>query len=101
MVAAELLPDNVTIRRKYDGPVDLLKPTFYISEALGENPAGLVKEIIADDRRFFEPAEEIDIQLSREDDASDYNYNDNEPLLQAIEKGARGAYWHILHQLRA
>jgi radical SAM superfamily enzyme YgiQ (UPF0313 family) len=100
MVAAELLPDNVTIRRKYDGPVDLLKPTFYISKALGENPSGLVKEMIAGDRRFFEPAEEIDMQTSSEDDASDYNYNDNEPLLQAIEKGARGAYWHILHQMR-
>jgi len=101
MVAAELLPDNdVTIRRKYDGPVDLLKPTFYISEALGENPARLVKEMIAGDSRFFEPAEQIDMQASSEDDTSDYNYNDNEPLLKAIEKGARGAYWHILHQLR-
>ncbi len=101
MVAAELLPDNnVTIRRKYDGTVDLLKPTFYISQALGENPAELVKEMIAGDHRFFEPAEEIDMQALKDDDTSDYNYNDNEPLLQAIEKGARGAYWHILHQLR-
>jgi len=101
MVAAELLPGHdVTIRRKYDGPVDLLKPTFYISEALGENPAGLVKELIAGDLRFFEPAEQIDIRALKDGDTSDYNYNQNEPLTQAIEKGARGAYWHILRQLR-
>jgi radical SAM superfamily enzyme YgiQ (UPF0313 family) len=100
MVAAELLPPNSTIKRKYDGPVDLLKPTFYISEALGENPAGLVKDLIAGDRRFFEPADEADMQALKDGDTSDYNYNQNEPLTQAIEKGARGAYWHILHQLR-
>jgi radical SAM superfamily enzyme YgiQ (UPF0313 family) len=101
MVAAELLSPNSTIKRKYDGPVDLLRPTFYISGALGENPAALVKEIIAGDRRFFQPAEEIDMQELKDDNTSGYNYNDNEPLLQAIEKGARGAYWHILNQMRA
>ena len=101
MVAAELLLPNPAIKRKYDGPVDLLKPTFYISEALGDNPAGLVKDLIAGDRRFFEPAEQIDMQTSKDGDTSDYNYNRNEPLTQAIAKGARGAYWHILHNLRA
>jgi tryptophan 2-C-methyltransferase len=79
------------IRRKYDGPLNLLRPTFYISETLGEKPAEYVKELIGGDRRFFEPAGE---------DASDYNYNDNTPLIKAIENGARGAFWHILHQLR-
>lgn len=101
MVAAELLPPNPAIKRKYDGPIDLLKPTFYISEALGENPAGLVKDLIAGDRRFFEPAEEAQVQRLKDGDTSDYNYNRNEPLTQAIAKGARGAYWHILHNLRA
>ena len=100
MVAAGLSPGNAAIKRKYDGPVDLLRPTFYISEALGENPAGLVKEQIAGDRRFFEPADEADMRALKDGDTSDYNYNQNEPLTQAIEKGARGAYWHILHQLR-
>jgi radical SAM superfamily enzyme YgiQ (UPF0313 family) len=100
MVTAELLPSNPAIRRKYEGPIDLLKPTFYISEALGENPTGLVKDLIAGDRRFFEPADETDSRTLNEDDTSGYNYNENEPLTQAIEKGARGAYWHILHKLR-
>ena len=89
-----------TIRRKYPGPIDLLKPTFYISEALGENPAELVKDMIDGDQRFFEPASEIEQDTTESDEASDYNYNENDLLARAIENGARGAFWHILHQLR-
>jgi radical SAM superfamily enzyme YgiQ (UPF0313 family) len=83
--------NDAAIRRKYTGPLNLLKPTFYISYALGEKSAELVKDLINGDQRFFEPAGE---------DSADYNYNDNSPLTQAIENGARGAYWHILHRLR-
>jgi len=101
IVEQELRPGNdLTIRRKYAGPIDLLKPTFYISEALGENPAELVKDLIDGDKRFFEPASEIEQDTPESDDASDYNYNENILLTEAIEKGARGAYWHILRQLR-
>ena len=82
--------NHVSIRRKYTGPLNLLMPTFYISEQLGEKPAELIKEFIDGDKRFFEPAG---------DDASDYNYNDNTPLKDAIQNGARGAFWHILNQL--
>jgi hypothetical protein len=32
--------------------------------------------------------------------STDHNYNDNTELVEAIKKGARGAYWHILRQLR-
>ena len=78
------------IRRKYTGPLNLLMPTFYISEHLGEKPAELIRDFIGGDKRFFEPAGE---------DASDYNYNDNTPLIDAIKNGARGAFWHILHKL--
>ncbi|MBN2181621.1 MAG: radical SAM protein [Sedimentisphaerales bacterium] len=93
--------NSPAIRRKYDGPVDLLKPTFYISEALGENPAGLVRELIGGDLRFFEPLDEDALEKPQNEDASDYNYNENSLLAEAIEKGARGAYWHILHRLRS
>jgi radical SAM superfamily enzyme YgiQ (UPF0313 family) len=89
-----------SLRRKYDGPLDLLKPTFYISEALGERPAELVRDLIAGDKRFFEPALETPRQADGEGDDANYNYSANELLSEAIEKGARGAYWHILHQLR-
>ena len=84
---------NPNIKRKYSGPIDLLRPTFYISSKLGPNPARLVRDIIRDDDRFFPPREE---QAAT---SSDHNYNDNTELSEAIAKGARGAYWHILHNL--
>jgi radical SAM superfamily enzyme YgiQ (UPF0313 family) len=87
------------IRRKYDGAIDLLKPTFYISPGLGERPAELVRDLIGGDRRFFEPALETDLQ-SGDAGPDNYNYNQNLPLIEAIGKGARGAYWDILRRLR-
>jgi radical SAM superfamily enzyme YgiQ (UPF0313 family) len=88
------------IRRKYSGPINLLQPTFYISESLGERPAELVRDLIAGDQRFFEPAIEVDVKASYDDDAANYNYNENQLLAEAIQKGARGAYWDILRRLR-
>jgi len=87
---------NPNIRRKYGGPVDLFKPTFYISSDLGPEPARLAKQLIAGNKRFFEPTPEITDSA----EATDHNYNDNTELVEAIKKGARGAYWDILHQLR-
>jgi radical SAM superfamily enzyme YgiQ (UPF0313 family) len=84
------LETNPAIHRDYDGPVDLFRPTFYLSPALGDEPASLVKDLIGGDTRFFPPADPKD----------GYNYNDNRPLVDAIAAGARGAYWHILHHLR-
>ena len=101
IVAEELRdPTNSNIRRKYSGPINLLKPTFYISEALGEQPAELIRDLIAGDRRFFEPAVETLNQATDSSDAANYNYNENLLLTQAIREGARGAYWDILRQLR-
>jgi len=85
------------IYRRYDGPIDFFKPTFYISENLGNKAAEMVNDLIAGDNRFFEPTmptEEI------QPDMSNYNYNQNKVLVEAIEKGARGAYWDILRKLR-
>ena len=91
---------DFNIRRKYSGPVDLLKPTFYISEALGQQPAELVRDMIGGDRRFFEPAVETYNEATESSDAANYNYNENLLLTQAIREGARGAYWDILRRLR-
>jgi len=87
------LETNPNIKRKYDGQVDFFKPTFYISNLLGEKPAQLVRDLIAGDKRFFEPMLEVD-----EGQGRDHNYNDNTELCQAIAAGARGAYWDILRQ---
>lgn len=101
IVAAELgQGKDFNIRRKYTGPIDFFKPTFYISNALGKQPAKLVRDLIGDDKRFFAPADEIDLKASQEDTPSNYNYNENMPLVRAIREGARGAYWDILRQNR-
>jgi radical SAM superfamily enzyme YgiQ (UPF0313 family) len=84
------------LRRKYTGSIDLFRPTFYISPALGPAPARIIKDLIAGDTRFFEPmAEQPDAATT------DHNYNDNTDLVEAIRQGARGAYWDILRRLRS
>jgi len=109
------LETNPNIRRKYDGPVDFFQPTFYISQALGPKPAELVRDLIAGDKRFFEPMPETPAEqepaVGGQGEAlhlikpafggpTDHNYNDNIELVEAIKTGARGAYWNILHQIR-
>jgi len=97
IVAAEgPAEDNPNIRRKYAGPVDLLKPTFYVSSELGEKPARLIKDIIDGDKRFFEPME---LAGEEAEVSTDHNYNDNTRLLELIDNGARGAYWDLLRQI--
>jgi len=55
---------------------------------------------IAGDQRFFEPAIEVEQEKTGGGNPTDYNYNQNLPLIQAIKEGARGAYWDILRQMR-
>jgi hypothetical protein len=64
-------------------------------------PAKLVQDLIAGDKRFFEPMEEILPETATTGQSTDHNYNDNTELVEAIKKGARGAYWDILHELRS
>jgi radical SAM superfamily enzyme YgiQ (UPF0313 family) len=98
IVAAEApLEKNPGIHRHYEGPIDLLRPTFYVAPSLGSRPARLIRELIAGDPRFFEPADDA---TGDEDPCADYNYNQNQPLVDAIAQGARGAYWNILRQMR-
>jgi radical SAM superfamily enzyme YgiQ (UPF0313 family) len=101
MLAAEgPLDENPAIRRRYEGPIDLVRPTFYVSPALGERPARLVRELIAGDPRFFEPADE-EPEAPPVERGANYNYNANQALAEAIAAGARGAYWDILRRMRA
>jgi radical SAM superfamily enzyme YgiQ (UPF0313 family) len=92
------MESNPSIRRKYNGRIDLLQPTYYISQELGERPAELVHDIVGGDKRFFEPLSEFSKEVVEA--GSNYNYNDNRDLEEAIAKGARGAYWDILRQIR-
>ncbi|NUQ61500.1 MAG: radical SAM protein [Pirellulales bacterium] len=89
------LDRNPGIHRRYEGPIDLVRPTFYVSPALGDHPARLVRELIGGDPRFFEPASDVPQPA-----AADYNYNENQRLVNAIAQGARGAYWDILRRMQ-
>jgi radical SAM superfamily enzyme YgiQ (UPF0313 family) len=101
IVASEgCLETNPNLHRKYAGPVDFLKPTFYISRSLGQRPVELIKDLIAGDKRFFEPMQEMPAEAAESPLSTDHNYNDNERLVQAVSAGARGAYWDILRKLR-
>ncbi len=101
MLGAQAPLDEVPgIHRRYDGPIDLLKPTFYVSPALGERPAAIVRHLIAEDPRFFEPNDESPSSPGPSDSRADYNYNENQTLVDAIARGARGAYWDVLRGLR-
>ncbi len=88
---------NLNIRRRYSGSIDLFRPTFYISQALCPQSARLVKDLIAGDKRFFEPTEPEALECGQ---STDHNYNDNKELAEAIKNGQRGAYWDILRKLR-
>jgi len=92
------LETNPNIRRRYEGPVDLFQPTFYIAHDLGDTPAALIRGLIDNDPRFFEPMPDL---ADTAQPASDHNYNDNTALANAIAKGARGAYWHILKTMKS
>jgi len=102
MVEAEHPTDtHPGIHRRYPGPVDLLQPTFYVSPDLGPEPARLVRDLVAGDPRFFEPADPVPAAGDGTDPYADYNYNENRALVEAIAAGARGAYWDILRRLRS
>lgn len=72
--------------------LQFLKPVFYVSPDLGSNVMQYIQEVIGDDPRFFLPL--------TESSESNYNYNANELLCEAIRDGARGAYWDILRKMR-
>ena len=92
MVSEEgFTPENPNLKGKVVGNPDWLLPVFYLSEDLGEDPASYLAEVVGGDRRFFFP--------SPEDLRRNYNYNDNQLLVQAIGKGYRGAFWDILRRL--
>jgi len=87
------LEDNPALWGETEGNEDLLAPVFYIAPALGApaEAAGFLSDVIAGDQRFF---------FGGSGDDRDYDYDDNQPLVDAVAAGARGAYWDILRQIR-
>ena len=82
------LEANPNLHGRVHGNPELLFPIFYVARSLGRDPELYLHRLLGDDPRFF--------FASREVPERNYNYNDNRILVQAIKKGARGAYWDIL-----
>ena len=83
-----VLVDNPNLFGEIEGNENFFQPIFYISSLVGEDIHSYVSELIGDDDRFFVG--------SKEDITSNYNYNDNSFLVDAIRNGERGAFWAIL-----
>jgi len=69
-----------------------LKPLFYLSSEMGGDTIfTYISQLVGKDPMYFfaDPT----------DQDQNYNYNWNLPLVDAIKKGYRGAYWDILRKM--
>jgi len=69
---------------------DVSQPFYFLEPRIASFAFELLDDVIGDDGRFFF------FDPSRPD--RDYNYDDNQRLVDAIGKGYRGAYWDILRR---
>ncbi len=67
-------------------------PIFFLEPEVASSIFDILSRCIAGDERFFffDPSRP----------AQNYNYNANQRLVDAIQKGFRGAYWDILRRYR-
>jgi tryptophan 2-C-methyltransferase len=79
-------------RNGLTGGPDPAQPLYFLEPEVASFIFELLETLIGSDERFlfFDP--------SRPD--RDYNYNDNGRLVEAIQRGYRGAYWDILRRYR-
>jgi hypothetical protein len=66
------------------------QPLFFLEPEIAPSASRLLDDLIGDDPRFFF------FDPSRPE--RNYNYNANQRLVEAIQKGYRGAYWDILRR---
>jgi len=71
--------------------LDFFAPVFYISHKVGDDMVKILSSLVDGDERFFFGG--------KEEDLSNYNYNENSILMEAIRKGYRGAFWDILRRI--
>ena len=84
------LADQEGMREGLIRGADESEPVFFLEPAVAPFVSPLLDQLIDNDERFFfsDP--------SRPD--RDYNYHANERLMEAIQRGHRGAYWNILRK---
>ncbi len=83
---------TICLQGKVGDNEDFFEPVFYVSPELGENVISFAASLVEGNRRFFLPV--------GTEPQTGYNYNDNRLLVDAIQKGYRGAYWDILRRLQ-
>lgn len=86
------LEANPNLRGAVRGNDSFLFPLFYLSASLGDGWESYLQSLVGDDDKFLFPL--------REKTSSNYNYNANDLLVEAIARGHRGAFWDILRRLR-
>ncbi len=85
------LTGNPNLQGAVHGNDRLFDPIFYLSSALGPDADEYLAELVGGDERF--------LLGSRNVDSKNYNYNENEVLVDAIKAGYRGAFWDILRRI--
>ena len=90
------------------------RPSTYVDDLIGTKASRAIRtmevgellvlentRLFAEETTLSKTSLETQSRTAESDDAANYNYNENLLLTQAIQKGARGAYWDILRQLRS
>ncbi len=78
-------------RKGLVGGLDSFDPVFFMDPGIEQDVFEWLHGLIGNDRRFlfYDPSRP----------KQNYNYNDNQRLVDAIRQGHRGAYWDILRRL--
>jgi radical SAM superfamily enzyme YgiQ (UPF0313 family) len=82
---------NRNLHGVIQGNEEMLRPIFYLPGGLGEDIEEFIERQIAGDPRF--------LLGSRKNVERNYNYNENSRLMEAIQRGYRGAFWDILKRM--
>jgi tryptophan 2-C-methyltransferase len=85
-LAAQLMPEKFL--SGLIGGSNASDPLFYLEPQIAPSVFEWLNTLIGEDKRFlfFDPAKP----------KQNYNYNSNQRLVEAIQKGYRGAFWDIL-----
>ena len=92
-LAEELTGQEADLICPTGNPSDPTAPRFYIAPSLRDSLHDTIADLVGDDPRFV-------FERPQAAGETSYNYSDNQPLVEAIARGARGAFWDILRRLR-
>lgn len=86
------LNQNPNLEGRLEQNEEMLYPVFYVSREMGRGWKDTLASLVKGDARFFLPL--------RDAKESNYNYNENEVLVEALGQGHRGAFWDILRRVQ-